>query len=105
MSGPNWPAHFDGSGKERLCALVRFFLRVCQRLAQDDPAIDRDDFKLKRKTLAVLVMPGSTDFVPVRFLALLSDVPGNKVWSFSFRGSGFCVACHDISPLVWVGLL
>ena len=48
-------------------------------LAEDDAAIDGHNFELEREALAVLVRPGGTDFVPERFLALVCDVPRQKV--------------------------
>jgi hypothetical protein len=43
-----------------------------------------------------------SDLVPVRFLALVDDVPGQKVRRVVLRGVRFFLcACHDGSPLVW----
>ena len=47
--------------------------------AQDNPAIDRHHFKLKRKPFAVAVEPRGSDTGPKALVALVGDMPGEEV--------------------------
>lgn len=75
--------------------------RLVEGLAQDDAAIDRDDFKLERVAFPVFVPPCGADLVPEGLFALVGDVPGKELGRVGLLVVGFRVcACHDGSPLV-----
>lgn len=74
---------------------ARRLLLVVQRRAQDDPAIDRHHFQLKRYSLAVAVEPRGSDAGPKALFALVGDMPGEEVRRIGLlRGCG-TAACHD----------
>lgn len=90
--------------KGRLCAPLAFCFRgIFQRKPQDDAAIDRTSFELERVAFAVFVRPGCTDFCPEGFLALLVDVPCQKVWGDGLEGGGlvFGLAGHGMISFGW----
>ena len=62
-----------------LDARLPFPRLVVHRRAQNDPAIDRHDLELKRKTIAVAVEPGCSDLGPKGFVVAFADVPGDEV--------------------------
>ena len=68
---------------------------VVQRGPQDDPAIDRHDFQLKRQTLAIVVEPCGSDLGPVGFLAPVGDMPGKEVGCLGVVGGCGSIAGHD----------
>lgn len=74
---------------------ARFLLLVVQRRAQDDPAIDRHHFQLKRKALAIAVEPGGSDAGPETLVALVGDVPGEEVRRIGLLSGCSIAACHD----------
>ena len=74
---------------------ARFLLFVVQRRAQDDPAIDRHDFKLKRKPLAVAVEPCGSNAGPVSLVAFVGDMPGEEVRRIGLLSGCSIAACHD----------
>lgn len=88
------PARWQRAGalrqeKERLCALLRFdgrCGRVFDGLAQHNPAIDRNHFKLDGEAVSVLVLPGGSDLVPEGLRPFLGDVPGQKVRGLGLVG-------------------
>ena len=78
---------------------------IFERKAKNDAAIDRAGFQLERVALAVFVNPSRADFVPVGFVALLRDVPGQIVGGVRGLVCGVIFACHDLFSFVRVGLL
>ena len=69
--------------------------------------MDRNNFKLDRVAVAVLVFPRGTDFVPEGFSPSVGDVPRQKVGGGGqvARGLSFVLACHILISLVGVGAL
>lgn len=74
---------------------ARFLLLVVLRRAQDDPAIDRHHFQLKRKPLAIAVEPSGSDAGPETLVALVGDMPGEEVRRIGFLRGCVVAACHD----------
>ena len=74
---------------------ARFLLLVVQLRAQNDPAIDRYHFQLKRKALAVAVEPRGSDTGPETLVALVGDVPGKVIWRIGLLSGCGIAACHD----------
>lgn len=83
--------------------LLSFFKTFCAlllRLAQNHTAIYGQDFKLKRKALAVLMWPARPYFLPESFIVTPRDVPGDIGRSLSCVCSILVFSlCHDCSPL------